>query len=211
MNDDGVGAVFGFQPPAPILADHDELVRLLDGLALTVDQGRRGEVVHVMDGANHPHPGPGVTDPGGGSGRDAVLGMKDVHLVRDLAQSPLQGIDGVEHPFFQGGGRFRRRDQHVGRPHGPKEARRGVAERDDADRHSGVDHGLGERQGVHDTAAWLCRVADQRDALRFCGTHSGVATRPGSPSAIAAATSDARAAVSVTMQPARTSFSRCAV
>ena len=97
---------------------------------------------------------------------------------------------------------------------GRKKSCVGVAERDDAHRHRPVHHRLGERQGVHDAAPGLGRVGDQSHP-RLVGSgrgsvHSGVLTRPGSPVAIAAATSEARAAVSVTMQPACTSRSRWA-
>jgi hypothetical protein len=81
---------------------------------------------------------------------------------------------------------------------------------------------------VHHTAAWLGRVgdegnaaltrpdglfallaqADARSGERFI--HSGVLSRPGLSVAIAAATSEDLAAVSVTMQPALTSLSRWA-
>ena len=70
----------------------------------------------------------------------------------------------------------------------------------------GRDQRLGERQGVHHAAARLGRVGDQRDP-RVIGIRrpARVTATPGSaasPVAIAAAASEARAAVSVTMAPA---------
>ena len=121
VDDDGVDAVVGLQSVAPVLAHHYQLVRLLDGLALTVDEGRGGEVVDVMHRPHHSHAGAGVPHPGGGACGDAVLGVEDVHLVGDLRQPGLEVVDRGEHPLLQGVGRRGGRNERVRRAHGSEE------------------------------------------------------------------------------------------
>ena len=160
----GVDAELRLQPVAPVLAHDDQLVGLLDCLALTLDQGSSGEVVDVVDGADDADAGAGVSHPSGRTCRDAVLGVEDVHVAGDLGQPRLEVIYRREHSLLQGVCRWRRRDQDVRRSHGPEEALVGIAERHDANVHRLIHHRVSERQRVHHSAAWLGRIGDQGNA-----------------------------------------------
>ena len=84
-------------------------------------------------------------------------------------------------------------------------------ERHNANVHGEINHRLRKRQRVHHTATWLGRIRDQGNAalIRPCSfLHRGIRSRPGLSVAIAAATREDLAAVSVTMQPASTSLAR---
>lgn len=144
-------------------ADHDEVVGFDDGLALAVDEGAGGEVVDVVDGAHHAHRGAGVPDPGGGARRDAVLGVQDVELARERAETCFERVDGGEHAFLEGGERGRCVDERHRRGDRPEESALGIAEGDDSHVHAAAHHGLGERERMNDAAAWFGRVAHERD------------------------------------------------
>ena len=211
VDDRRVDVEIRLQPVAPVLAHDDQLVGLLDGLPLTLDQRRSGEVVDVVDGADDAYAGAGVSHPSGRACGDAVLGVEDVHLARDLGQPGLEVVYRCEHSLLQGVCGRRRRHQDGGRSHRPEEALVRIAERHDANVHGLINHRLGKRQGVHHTATWLGRIRDQGNAAlnwRDRLIHSRILIRPGLSVAIAAATREDLAAVSVTMQPASTSLAR---
>jgi len=192
------------KPSAPVIAGHEQPVGFDDRLALAVDERLGCEVVDVMDG---PHDGDrraGVAEPHGRARGDAVLRMQDVEVVGQCGQSTLECVDRVGHPLFQRVGPRRCGDKVARRPHVPEER---VAECDHRHGRPACTERLGERQGVHHAAPRLGGVRDQCDAR----THSGARTRRALPVATAAAASEARAAVSVTMQPAWTSASRWAL
>ncbi len=145
VDDRGVSAELRLQPVAPVLAHDDELVGLLDGLPLTLDQRSSGEVVDVVDGADDADAGAGVPHPSGRAGRDAVLGVEDVHVASDLGQPGLEVVYRREYSLLQGVCRWRRRDQNVRRSHRPEEALVGIAEPHDANVHRLIHHRVGER------------------------------------------------------------------
>ena len=189
-------AVLVAQDPPPVLADDQHDVRLEDRAALAVDERRRGEVVDVVHGADHRDRGARVAHPGGGAGRDAVLGVQRCRTRRRPRQPGGQRVDRGEDPLAS------RRPVRGAGPTGrdldrPVEALARVAERDDVDRRRRMQR-LGERQRVHDAAA---RLASSSVSSATAALTRVRRTRSGSRSAIAAAARAARAAVSVTTQP----------
>ena len=93
VDDRRLYAELRLQPVAPVLAHDDQLIGLLDGLALTLDQRSSGEVVDVVDGADDADAGAGVSHPCSRTRRDAVLGVEDVCVGGYLGQPGLQVVN----------------------------------------------------------------------------------------------------------------------
>ncbi len=132
-------------------------------MALTVDQGLCGEIVDVVNRAQERKAGTGIADAGCRAGRDAILAVNDVEVVRHLAQSCGHRIDPAEHPLFQAvlpGRRFDdpHRDADV-----PEESGAGLAHGDDGDSGACRLQGLGKFERMHDAAARLHRIGGQGD------------------------------------------------
>ena len=170
-----------------------------------MDQRGSCEVIDVVHGAHDPRADPGVADARGGPRRDAVLGMHEREAVPERTQAFLERIDRVEDPLLEGVGVRRGGYDGERDGRGAEEARSRLAEGHDVDEHSCGGERLGKREGVHHATARLGGVRHECD---LCGTHGILATSAGSRFAIAAAASEARAAVSVTMQPAFRRVSR---
>src|SRR5262245_7226562 len=117
-----VDAVVRLQAIAPVMAHDDQIVGLLDRLALTLDQRGRREVVHVMHRAHDAYRRSGVADPGGGARRDAVLGVEDVDVLGQLGQPGLEVVDRIEDPLLQRWRPWRGGDERVRRADRPEEA-----------------------------------------------------------------------------------------
>ena len=216
VDDVGVDAVALPQQILPVAAHDQHPVGLEDGLALAVDESGRREVVDVVhrphdrDAAHarrHPHRRPR---------RDAVLGVEEVVVAGHRRQPRGQGVDRQEHLLLERLRPRHRRHDHARRLHGPEEASRGVAQPDDRDVRPEVEERLCQLQRVHHAAPGLGRVGDEGDARESHGGSQARedsearddVTRPGRRRAMAAAASEARAAVAVTTQPAFTSAAR---
>ena len=143
-------------------------------------------------------PAADVPHPGRGPGGHAVLGVEEVEAVGQVGEAGGEGVDRPVDPLLQGVGPGRDREDQVGRGRGPVEADGGVAQGDEGDVGAQLHQRLGQGEGVDHAAPGPGGVGDQRHP----GVHRRVATRSGWRRAMAAATSDARAAVGVTMQPA---------
>jgi hypothetical protein len=102
VDDIGVDPVLLAQDFLPVLADNQDPVRVENRQALTVDQGRRGEVVDVVHGAQDRDAGP-RPHPHGGPRRDAVLGVHEIEAAGHPPQAGGQGVDRLEHALLEGG------------------------------------------------------------------------------------------------------------
>ena len=171
----------------------------------------------MVDRADDDHVTPGrrpvsVADPAGGPGGDAVLGVEDAArpgtfagLSQNIGQPGLEGVDGVEHPILERGGRRRGAHDRVRQRGWPEEPGGGIAEGHQV----GVDpfgpQRLTEGEGVDQPAPGPCRMADEQHPGR---QESCSSTRFGRRVARAAAARAARPAVGGTMQPASTRVAR---
>jgi hypothetical protein len=109
-----------------MIADHDEVVGLVDCMALAVDERLSGEIVDVMHRPDDLQGRACIPDAARSSGCDAVLGMQNRELV-----------DEWEHAVFEGADVWGSGDDGLRHLGGPKETDVGIAQRNDVYRFAG--------------------------------------------------------------------------